>query len=150
MNSTDLPVTEWWDPEFGYFDVPIAADGVPYDVWWPAYEHIAEIEWITTGRTWGWIDGLFARQLTTGDDVYDVQRHDPADCNICRPFIGPLFVVAGVPKPCTCEYHAMRWVLPIPFIETLRHTILDVGGLHAASWITINPACPHHGDRPWS
>lgn len=58
---------------------------------------------------------------------------------------------ANVPqvRPCTCRYHAMRWVLPIPFIETLRHVIFDVHGLYAVSWITIDALCPHHGDAAY-
>lgn len=121
MNSTDLPVTEWWDPEFGYYDVPIAAEGVPYDVWWSAYEHIAEIEWITTGRTWGWPDGLFARQLTTGWDF------DPSP-NQALAYLAP-------PR-CTC----------LPVWEDNG----DGWAVSSTSCYTINPACAHHGDRPWS
>lgn len=156
MNSTDLPVTEYWDPELGYYDVPIAADGVPYDVWWPAYEHIAEIEWITTGRTWGWPDGLFGRQLTTGIEICtcievpygdhegQFAGYEYFDDPNCRfPHQAP------TEPSCSCQYHAMRWVLPLSYVETLRHTIIDVRGLHTITWFSIVDACPQHGDRPW-
>lgn len=84
MLSTELPITEWWDPEWDVYDVPIAPENVPYDVWWPAYFHQAMIEYITTGRTWGWPDGILMRQLTAG----------PASV----PYLG------AWPWPCSCEY----------------------------------------------
>jgi hypothetical protein len=50
---------------------------------------------------------------------------------------------------CSCRYHAMRWVLPIPFIELSLRTILTVHGLRGISWFEIDALCPHHGDAAY-
>jgi hypothetical protein len=131
MNSADLPITEWWDPEWDVYDVP----GSLYDqdspaahsIWWTCYEHVAMVEWIMTGRSWGW-----------PDKPKELERH---------AYPGQPSTRTKPPvKPCTCEYHCARWVLPLQFLETRTRTLIDVLGLHGISWITINPDCPQHGE----
>lgn len=68
---------------------------------------------------------LGPKQLTTGDDVFDVVTHDAADCQICGSCIGPLFIAGPLP-PCTCEYEPSFTVNAFTFTTTAH--------------------CPHHGD----
>ena len=77
MHSSELPITDWWDPEWDVYDVPSSpydvqrpgekAEALPealFDAWWEAYDHTAEVAYIMTGSRWGWPDNLHARQLT--------------------------------------------------------------------------------------
>lgn len=130
MNSTDLPITDWWDPDWGVYDVPSS----PYDVqevgdtsavteqhwmvWWTAYDHNAEVVYIMTGSRWGWPDNLLTRQLTR--HAYPGQPSTRT-----RPPV----------KPCTCEYRPPDWWL----IEGSGVVML------AGSRFMRDPACPHHG-----
>jgi len=73
MNSKDLPVTEYWDPEFDVYDVPLSPfedfGAVPLEdhveLWWAAYEHQWLLGWIMSGEA-AYIPARFAHQLTTG------------------------------------------------------------------------------------
>jgi hypothetical protein len=134
MLSTELPVTEWWDPEYELYAVqPFPDDSVPFALWHEAYLHEATIEWIMTGHTWGWPDGLFARQL-------EPPRRPPS-------------WYPGQPEPqkprrraCTCFY-GLRQVLDAPGPYVVSPTPSGEGDL---TWWTrcfvIVFDCPHHGD----
>jgi hypothetical protein len=128
VDSRDLPITESWDPDWDVYDVPIFGwEDVPVDIWWACYEHCAWIEWIMTGRTWGWPEGLLARQLTTG--AYPGQPAQRSE---------------KIAPSCRCFYQ-VRYapvVLPPngPHGRARRVTVLD------HRFFTITPYCPQHGD----
>lgn len=96
MKSTDLPVTEFWDPEWDVYDVPLGPfdDGVEVDVWWAAYEHVWMLSWIQHG-TEAYIPFHYQHQLTTGcrcreapgwypgrPEAPDCPQHRPHRCNV--------------------------------------------------------------------
>lgn len=144
MLSTDLPVTEWWDPEVDYYGVPMSPTGhgpAAEAAWWPAFVHLAEIEWIMTGRTWGWPDGLFARQLTTGHDPLCPAITAGWECD-CRDE-GPPYLGAW-PWPCSCAYYRSR--THFSHVETLTGSLIPTYGLPGISWFIIHSDCPQHGD----
>ena len=122
MNSTDLPVTDWWDPEWDQYDVPLVPQHDPDDpaevriadtnAWWAAYDHVETIKHITTGQRWYGPDNFYAHQLTAG----------PASV----PYLG------AWPWPCSCEYVVFDCPWPA------RWAI--------ASGFRIHSDCPQHGD----
>ncbi len=67
MHSTDLPVTDYWDPEWDVYDVPFspADDGVDWDVWWAAYCHLWDLRWVMDGYA-EYRPDFRGRELTTG------------------------------------------------------------------------------------
>lgn len=85
MLSTELPVTEWWDPDpdWPVYDVPGSPEGAPHDLWWAAYNHVWYLEWIMTGSAW-YSPHPWQNQLTAG----------PASVS----YLG------AWPWPCSCEY----------------------------------------------
>ena len=145
MLSTDLPVTDWWDPEWDVYDVPIAPDNVPHIVWWEAYYHLAMIEYITTGRTWGWPDGILTRQLTTGHDPLCPAITAGWECD-CRDE-GPSPYLGRWPWPCSCAYIYLCCGLiadSVDGVQFLKEFGYDVG--HSATGFIIHSDCPQHGD----
>lgn len=71
MNSTDLPITEWWDPAWDVYDVPGSPyddSDAPHDVWWAAYEHLWMLRHVMTGRA-EYTPSHFQHQLTTGSEL---------------------------------------------------------------------------------
>lgn len=73
MHSSELPVTEYWDPAWDVYDVPLSpwtgfgGPEVPAEVWWAAYEHVWILSWIRHG-TEAYIPFHYQHQLTTGYD----------------------------------------------------------------------------------
>lgn len=139
MLSTELPITEWWDPEWDVYDVPLspftgagAELEVPYDVWWAAWSHIWTLDWITTGTAW-YAPHNWQNQL--------------------EPARRPPSWYPGQPEPprhrfraCTCSY-GLRQVTNAPGPYT---PVPPPSGEGALSWWTrcfvIVFDCPHHGD----
>lgn len=137
MHSSELPVTEWWDPDEEVYDVPHTPRGAfweyPYpqqevDDWWAAYSHLWDLRWIMHGSA-EYRPDFRGRELTTGhselcDDValFWERRECVPDCPRHR---APL-------APCTCHYY--------------RHGCGSVWLI--GSNFVINRTCPHHGDRP--
>lgn len=127
MLSTDLPVTEWWDPEWDQYDVPsYPEDSLPFELWHACYMHQAWLEWLMTGRTWGWPDGLLARQL--------------------EPARRPPSWYPGQPDPprvrvdrCCCLY-IRHYLLgtPPPGVEIVVNPVI-------ATAFLIDEQCTHHG-----
>lgn len=121
MLSTDLPITEYWDPEWDVYEVPLSPFNgpgsqleVPYEIWWAAYEHDWVLGWILDGTAW-YAPHHWQNQLTTGH---------------CRDD-GPPYLGAW-PWPCTCEYFVFDCPWPA------RWAI--------ASGFRIHSDCPQHGD----
>lgn len=158
MNSSDLPITEWWDPEYDVWDVP----GSPYDaqapgemagdlpdwsfaVWWAAYDHVSEVGYIMTGERWYAPPNLYAHQLEA------------------RAYPGqPTHHSAPPVRPCSCAYHVVQTPADGRLIVPTYHhspglTLEDEHDEGAwfysvwfprcpvLSWFTIRRSCPHHG-----
>lgn len=143
MNSADLPVTEWWDPEWDVYDVP----GSPYDpqpagctdpvgeadfdAWWAAYEHCWILGWITNG-TAPYIPFQFQHQLTTGPAVLDITEAGAVLERILREL-----------ATCRCHYdlRPVDGITGMFELDPFRH------GWHRGVYaFRIDPRCPHHGD----
>lgn len=111
MKSTDLPVTEWWDPEWDLYDVPLSPfdDGVDVETWWAAYEHLWMLSWVLHG-TEAYIDVHYQHQLTTGI---------PEGCT-CRDAPG---WYPGRPAAALCPVHGShRKICPaVPLLSRSRH-----------------------------
>lgn len=85
MHSSDLPVTEWWDPEYDVYDVPNspydpqpvgstgAVTSAEFDTWWTAYDFLWDLRWVMHGSA-EYRPDFRGRELTTGRGVTDVQR----------------------------------------------------------------------------
>lgn len=151
MHSNDLPITEWWDPQWDTYDVPLSPnlddpDAPDHDIWWAAYEHLWMLRHIMTGQA-EYVPSHFQHQLTTGaenwcfecEDVHPPGQHTD-------------------PEPCLCSYA----------LFTTRFSLDDFRGpiirrVVLGSYFTIHRACLHHGelnrvypprpdlpwDRPW-
>ena len=163
-DSKDLPITEYWDPEWDVYDVPLSPfeGNVDHEIWWAAYEHTWILDWILMGEA-AYIPFRFDHQLTTGADrVPDVCRcrtelvdggsqygvahvRDPR-CTI-HPGELSRCPVAVRPPACICRYGVARvdgapgpWAMFEPF-----------GRYPGRRWGTrcfqIDPRCVHHGDR---
>lgn len=138
MHSSELPTTEWWDPEYDLYDVP----GSPYgetvgelapgmfDAWWTAYSHCWDIRWYRHGSA-EYRPDFKGRELTRGvfhppswsghRDACPTQWGGPCDCDL-----------PPRTTPCTCHYRpgaVSQW--PGQYGSAFR----------------INPRCHHHGDR---
>lgn len=164
MDSKDLPVTEWWDPEWEVYDVPLSpfeGDRVDVDTWWAAYEHGWILGWILHG-TAAYIPFHFQHQLTTGAELctctvtaYDTgtmfsyRRVDNPGCRYHHT--GPIPAPAPFPRygtapACMCLYGVRRVEgAPGPYAivnMTARYKRHEWG-----VWaFKIHPRCPHHGD----
>lgn len=91
---------------------------------------------------------LGPKQLTTGDDVYDVVTHDAEQCAVCAPCIAPLFpsqYLGPWPWPCSCAYYRAR-THRAHFYETLTGSLIPTYNLPGISWFVIHSDCPQHGD----
>lgn len=142
MHSTDLPVTEWWDPADDVHDVPPCPQGdgrTDATLWTEAFLFSATIGWIWADYDGYW--GRWTRQLTTGADVWDITTHDAEHCTICLYLVGPLFHDWDWVEPCSCEYalHQTVWY------PTHRIDIPGVGMRGAAYTFRIDPDCHWHG-----
>lgn len=136
MHSNDLPITEWWDPQWDIYDVPLSPDlddpdAPDHDTWWAAYEHLWMLRHIMTGQA-EYVPSHFQHQLTTGAEN-------------CGYSVAP-----GPPIPCCCPYaqHVARMALPAKPGQRRVERILYV----AATYFLINPRCIHHGEprREWA
>jgi hypothetical protein len=65
MLASDLPVTEYWDPHWDVYDVPLCPQASSDPAWWPAYEHQWLVGWIMDGSA-PYIPANFQHQLTGG------------------------------------------------------------------------------------
>ena len=153
MHSSQLPVTEWWDPADDVYSVPPCPQGSGYgdaDTWTEAFLFAAMIRWIWSDYDGYW--GRWTRQLTTGDDVTPTQcacyyagstwhegpmvreyhlEQNP-DC--------PLHWAPSWLPPCTCHYGLHTAQLPYQVDRTrVRRRLVVLG-----SYFTIDPWCPHH------
>lgn len=167
MHSSELPTTEWWDPEYDLYDVP----GSPYgetvgelapgmfDAWWTAYSHCWDIRWYRHGSA-EYRPDFKGRELTRGvfhppswsghRDACPTQWGGPCDCDLpprttpctCRYRVVavPLTGVVVMPDPITLELGT------VPHVPGVSH-LLDLHGVATASVFVINPRCHHHGDR---
>lgn len=126
MHSSELPVTEWWDPdpEWEVYDVPGSPESVPHEIWWAAYQHLWVLEWITTGSAW------------YSPHPWQHQIEPPRP-----PYLGRW------PWPCSCAYAYLCCGLIVDTFEAvqfLREFGYAVG--HSATGFIIHSDCPQHGD----
>lgn len=169
MHSTDLPVTEWWDPEWDVYSVPLSPfedrGSVPLEdhveTWWAAYEHQWLLGWIMSGEA-AYIPSKFQHQLTTGGEV------TPTQCTCYYAgstwHDGPMVREYHLEQNPDCPLHwAPSWLAPCMCRYGLRH-VDGIPGTHPLdpfrhAWkrgvyaFRIHPGCPHHGENlrehPW-
>lgn len=154
MHSSELPVTEWWDPEWDVYEVPGYAlqDTIEdFDLWWLTWDFTAEIGYIMTGDRFYSPPNLYQHQLISGH-YRDCPTYGGGLCDgTCwiayhkqQPYAHAQPVERfGRPPACMCRYgHRVVPGIPgthemDPFREGWRR------GVYA---FRIHPKCPHHGD----
>lgn len=137
MLSTELPITDWWDPEYDVYDVPLCPQG-DYDdpdeteAWWAAYDHLETVRHIMTGRRWYSPDNFYAHQV-------EPPRRPPS-WYPGQPEQRPPRI-----RPCTCFY-GLRTVpdAPRPW-EDVRTPGIRRRRFYTRCFVIVWD-CPHHGD----
>lgn len=135
MHSTEIPITEWWDPPWDTYDVPLSPnlddpDAPDHDTWWAAYEHLWMLRHIMTGQA-EYVPSHFQHQLTTGAENW---------CFECEDVHPPGHHTD--PEPCLCTYvrHSARLVWGTLGKRVLAHDVVIATGFQ------IKPWCVHHGE----
>jgi hypothetical protein len=153
MHSSELPVTEYWDPADDVYAVPPCPQGSGYDdadTWTEAFLFSATIEWIWADYDGYW--GPWTRELTTGCRCRDKPgwypgRPDNPACPVHGRCPRPSDPVGfeTPPPPCTCRYGLRKIAdAPGPWEEIrnpgIRRTVLFT------RCFLIDRDCTHHGD----
>lgn len=152
MHSSELPITEWWDPEWDVYDVPLTPnDGwwqdnptpEQCDTWWAAYAHLWNIRWVMCGSA-EYRPDFRGRELATGEpvagwlghrDLCPSQWGERCDCADPLPAV-----------PCLCWYWTEAYGLRVSIRDPQqRHTYDDMPA--ECTGFQINPQCRHHGER---
>jgi hypothetical protein len=171
-HSSELPITEWWDPEndvwtvpSGPYDYQDVGAGMPpaemFDAWWVTWDFVSEVDYIMTGSRYYAPDDLYQHQLTTGAErPYEVckcrteltdagtefharyVRNPACAADWCLAEPHPMVRTYNAPPACTCRYG----LHPTIWYPTHLIDVPGVGQRSAAYTFRIDPRCLHHGD----